>query len=267
MKLARMFFLTLANIAVLGALAGPAHADNYSFEGDGGFQKSFPLIGGEYDLYVIAKYPIRGYYSAGSRSCSFAGMLERTSPTYDSWSLGTYISRSSDDVIPWKIDQVLTLSAGQYELYITSVTDCKWIVTLVLNKPQTASPPGTNPNGNAGAPSKRIHCCILGITMVVPILGAVIPTKTTSVALPARFEAVIFGTDEQSPYLGTYKIMHGETLVLEGMLMSGLSQDTRNFVYFVDVRWGRGSTKYLGKNTIEFTTWQGSSSLEFTLTK
>jgi hypothetical protein len=270
MKLARILFVALANLAVLGAFAGSARADYYSFEGDGGFQKSFPLIGGEYDLYVVAKYPFRGYNSPGSRYCYFGGMLERTSPTYDSRSLGTNISLSSDDVTPWKIDHVVTLPAGQYKLYITRGTDCKWSFLLTLNKAQTASQSGVNENGSTASTRPPSH--IMPVEMQRQILGLYfdhfhIDYASVPVSEPVRFESMILAARGTSLFFGTYKIKHGESVVKQGDLMGGPNDNNTADIYYIDVQWDRSSTKYLGKNTIEFVTAQGTNYGEFTLTK
>jgi len=73
MKVTRIVSLLVdpryASIAVLFAM--PARAQEYHYEGDGGFNHSLSLPSGQYYLYVHARHPI----TANNRSCSFGGSL------------------------------------------------------------------------------------------------------------------------------------------------------------------------------------------------
>lgn len=111
MKIARILIVAFANIGVLCAAAMPAYANHYTFDGEGGFKQSFSLTGGGYEVYLIAKHPARGYEAPDEKYCSFSGMLERTSPTYNKISLGSAVEVSSDNIAPWKFDRISPLPA------------------------------------------------------------------------------------------------------------------------------------------------------------
>ena len=145
MKNARVLAVILANIAVLWVFAIAARADSYEYAGEGGFKKSFSLAGGQYELYLIAKHPVTGYDVPGFEYCSFAGALERSSPTSLRISLGDAVEVAKDNIFPWKFDRHLTLEAGEYTLWIASETYCNWSFTILLEAKQDSGPSTATP--------------------------------------------------------------------------------------------------------------------------
>jgi hypothetical protein len=94
-----------------------------------------------------------------------------------------------------------------------------------------------------------------------------VPSGTASLSDSVRFTAFRPHSSHPNVAFGLYQIRHGEAIVMAGKLVPDRSADNSYDMYYVDVQWNGSSLQYLGKNTIQFITAQGSNSGEFILTK
>lgn len=242
-------------VVMYGILATTAHADDFSFDGEGGAKKSFSLTGGQYELYLIAKYPARGYSESGTRECFFAGMLERISPTYEKWTLSPGIPVSEDNIFPLKIDRQVTLPAGQYNLFVASSTDCWWNFTLVKTREAAPAPAATKPAGT------------IGPVKLLKQMGSVkIVSQTASVQQPVRLFAPYTVNDPLVRLMGFCLIDQGDKAFFIDKLQVGVDE-AKHPIFYVDVTLSEKQKQFLGKSTAKFVTSLGTSTGEFTLTK
>ena len=210
-----------------------------------GLRGSFYLIGGRYSLYVYAKRPILGYDAPETRECLFGGNLQRVWPTHDAWSLGAGILVST--IVPHKIDKPLTLPAGLYALYVTTLTDCDWHFSLIST---SEDPAGIAP-----------------VTMLTRGQLAV----SASVREPVRFYAQ-FRTDHNKAETvsGTMQLIHDGKVITTMPLKPGIDEQSA-CVFVADVIWKPEASQYLGTNTVKFIVKIGSAEFtstgEFTLTQ
>lgn len=280
MKIARMLLVILGNIGLLWALATPVYADNYSFNGGGGFTRSISLVGGDYEVYLVAKIP------AGIRYCFFSGMLQQTSPANQKISLGSGME-VTDNVFPWKIDRVMFVPAGQYTFWVASQTDCWWTFTMVLKPGQDSGRAA-----NAGQPEQHIirgadakefaeglglaikkatdgieTCCVGEVVMVRIVPRGQYPSSAISLKDHVRFYSSYVNLSPGEPS-GIWMLKHDGEIVCAGVLQTGLSPDKKRTILYADVHWDQSDSKYLGKFTVEFDTTRGNTAAaEFTLTQ
>lgn len=263
MTLSRLAGLALAIIALVGLQADWGMAQQVSLSGDTGFRKAFELKADDYNVFLVVKPPLGSMYVDTPRHCSFGGMLERTSPTYDKFPLGTGVYLSSRDVLPFKIDQTYSLEAGQYQLYITPGTDCRWSVLV--------TPQGTKSEkaADSGKRDGSDLCCISAISINV---GETNTDVGRSISLgQAVAVTVMVERDDgrlKGSHFGTYRLMHGTTPWDHpvGLLQFSCIGDDLACAYMVRFKW-EDAAKYLGENTIEVYTSQGLAKRNFTLTK
>jgi hypothetical protein len=211
-----------------------------------GLRGSFYLIGGQYSLYVYAKRPILAYDAPETRECLFGGNLQRVWPTHDAWSLGAGILIST--IVPHKIGpKPLTLPAGLYALYVTTLTDCNWQFILTSTS--------ENPAG------------IAPVTMLTRGQLAV----SASVREPVRFYAQ-FRTDHNKAETvsGTMQLIHDGKVITTLPLKPDIDEQSA-CVFVADVIWKPEASQYLGTNTVKFIVKIGSAEFtstgEFTLTQ
>lgn len=241
-------------VVMYGILTTTAHADDYSFNGEGGAKKSFSLTGGQYEVYLIAKYPARGYSESGTRECFFAGMLERVSPTYQKWTLSPGIPVSEDNIFPLKIDRQETLLAGQYNLFVASSTDCWWSFTVLKTGEAAPAPAATKPAGTIGP---------------VKLLKQVFDVKvsqTASVQQPFRLFAPYTVNDPSVRLMGFCFIDQNDKAFFIDKLQVGVDEG-KHPIFYVDVILSENQKQFLGKSTAKFVTSLGTTTGEFTLTK
>ncbi len=254
-------FAVLARIVALSFLATPARAyDHYNFQGGaGGASEILTLSGGNYELYVLARMEL----GSSAPSCLFSGSLTAMSDPYERISLGSAVILEpfDDDKSPrWQIDHNVTLSPGKYKLWISPESDCYWTFTLYAEPNQPAK--------SDGAPTPAKPCCITGVAMLKISGGKYVPSGTASLSETVRFTAFSpHSSHPKNPAFGIYQIRHGETIVKAGRLVPDRSADNSYDMYYVDVHWNGSGLQYLGRNTIQFITPQGSNSGEFILTK
>jgi len=265
METGRVFnIMTLASVTVLCLFAMPIRAEQtLSFDGDGGFQKSFSLSGGEYKLFLTAKHPLRAYETP-SKFCSFGGALEPVTATAERIPLGTAVKLSLDDDSPWKVDHLVTLPAGQYKLWISLQTDCEWSFSLAANA-------GVE-SGASVVSARATHCCLGPVRMITmdgldsPNQDQTYPT-TVSLGEVSVFRAPFKKADPSSQVVGFLLIKQGEKTIRMELL--GVDEDPiSHFDEFHKlVQWDKNETQYLGRITVEFVTTMGRSSAEFTVTR
>lgn len=254
MKKSTRHAVNIVIVVMYGILATTAHADDFSFNGEGGAKKSFSLTGGQYELYLIAKYPARGYSESGTRECFFAGMLERVSPTYEKMTLSEGIPVAEDNIFPLKIDRQVTLTAGQYELFVASSTDCWWSFALVKTR-EAAPAPATKPAGTIGP-----------VKLLKQFLDAKIVSQTASVQQPMRLFAPYTVNDPSIKLMGFCLIDQNDKAFFIDKLQVGVDEAKRP-IFYVDVTLSEKQKQFLGKSTAKFVTSLGTSTGEFTLTK
>ena len=231
-----------------------------------GLRGSFYLIGGQYSLYVYAKRPILAYDAPETRECLFGGNLQRVWPTHDAWSLGAGILVST--IVPHKIDKPLTLPAGLYALYVTTLTDCNWQFSLIST---SEDPAGITPVTmlKRAQVSKEIER--IGILGDPVRYNPMDPAVSASVREPVRFYAQ-FRTDhnEAETVSGTMQLIHDGKVIFTMPLKPGIDAQSA-CVFLADVMWKPEASQYLGTNTVKFIVKIGSAEFtstgEFTLTQ
>ncbi len=266
MKIHCLIGAVLSGIAACAVLVTPARAyDSYSFEGGaGGTTKIITLAGGDYDLYLL----VRREYSSVLPSCSFTGSLSGLSAPYGRVSLGMGIILEAtpyDRTPTWKIDRIYTLSPGRYKLWINSPTDCHWSFMLYATSRQTAKSEA-RPPAQSASPCP-IKTCITPVDVMKISGGKYVLTDVVTLSDTVLFRSFLPSSQPKdvAPF-DFYRIWHGDTVVKTGMLTRTGSTDNRYDMYYADVHWDINSSRYLGKNTIEFVTAQGNNNGKFTLT-
>ena len=233
-----------------------------SYSGDGGFDRSFNLVAGEYKLDLDVRHPILGYVQPGFKSCLFTGVLERVAPTHDKLSLGSAIELSADDLRPyWRLHDKVTLEEGRYTLYIAFSGDCKWDFSLTLLPKNSSS---SSPLPAALAEKCSVVHCIrppLALTWGTLIKSdevfSLSATKIEFIATFMRFDGL-----EPS---GKCVIKKGkQPIEIDDLKVEHDDKNGSDHFYIIE-EWGAKSTQYLGKITVEFVTNVGTSSADFTV--
>ena len=222
--------------------------ETYLYHGTHGFDASFSLIGGQYDLYVYAKRPIDN--SPSAKSCIFSGVFERVAPTLDVMSLGAGITIGS--IVPHKIGPTsVTLQAGQYRLHIPMLVDCDW--KFVLNS-AAQDPAGVAP-----------------VAMLRYTKSGRVFAPTASLGDTVQFYAQ-FRTEHsrRDTVEGTVQIMHDGRVEYTFPLIVGHDDNSGADVVYQDIKWDSSGAKCLGRNTVKFIVKIGAAELtstgEFVLT-
>lgn len=280
MKAARMILVILVNIAALWAVAAPAYADSYFLNGEGGFNRSISLVGGDYEVFLVAKIP------AGRNHCFFGAMLQQALPASQKISLGSGVE-VTDNVFPWKIDRVMSLPAGQYTFWVASESDCLWTFTIVRQS-------GQNSGGAANAvqPEQRrtreedaklwaevsgslmkkitnglVTCCIHEVVILRVVASGQYPSSEVSLKDHVRFYSSYANLSTLKP-LGYWILKRDGEIVNAGGLQTGFSPDKKQMIFYADMQWDHDDSRYLGKLTVEFVTTRGNSAAAvFTLTQ
>ena len=242
-----VFSLVLVILALARVPASAGEAVLY--QGEGGFNKSFPLKGGLYSLYVHASFS-RTYRTHSPDSCIFSGNLQRISPTRDSVQLGgaapiTATGAYSLGPMP------VTLPTGTYAFYVASQVDCLWQLSL--------EPAGRQTTG-------------IGTLQTFTVAdGALHPAAAFSLGDKVEF-AVPYGvgTDASTAPTGELQIIHGGQVVQRAPLQSVMDEATKSPVLAITLQWEASDAKYAGKNVakvvVKIGPKQFTSSKEFTLT-
>src|ERR1700722_440899 len=247
-------------IAMLSICATAARAgESYFYSGTGARSASFYLIGGQYNLYMYAKRPIKGYYTPESERCIFGGNLQRVWPLHEVMSLGSGVTLTT--IVPHKIGPVpVTLPAGLYALYIAPLTDCDWHFSLESTSQNTAGlAPVEMLRRDKGLDSSNSK-------------GGLETSSTASLKDQVQFYAQ-YRTDHGSsvPVSGVLQIIHDEKIVRTFPLKVGRDVASGANAFYLDIQWEQGDSQYLGKNTVKFIVKIGSSELtsvgEFELTR
>jgi hypothetical protein len=247
-------------IAILSICATAARAgEGYFYSGTGARSASFYLIGGQYTLYMYAKRPIKGYYTAESGRCIFGGNLQRVWPTHEVMSLGSGVTLTT--IVPHKIGPVpITLPAGLYALYIAPLTDCDWHFSLESTSQNTAGvAPVEMLRRDKGLDSSNSK-------------GGLESSSTASVKDQVQFYAQ-YRTDHDAnvPVSGDLQIIHDGKIIQTFPLKIGRDVASGASTFFLDVHWEQSDSQYLGKNTVKFIVKIGSAELtsvgEFEITR
>jgi len=227
----------------LGTRPGLAD-EGYFFQGQAGFSRNFPLMGGTYSLYVRATRPVTVADEA-SKACLFFGNFERISPTADTLRLGPGIP--IETIVPYKINPTLTMPGGVYRLYVTSLSNCDWVFSIV-SKPESPSGLGA-----------------------VQMLLADGDSATTSLSDKPQFYAQYrVAGNADVPVSGTLDLIHDGRVVRSFPLLVGSDTVSKASVVYQNLQWD-DSEKFLGANVMRFMVKIGSEvfsgSKQFTLTR
>ncbi len=239
--------------ATILAIAEPAWAKGYSYEGGaGGATRSFYLTGGDYELNLVADRP-------QDWLCLFSGSLDRVAPVY-SISLGTAITLDKDDWKPWEVDHYEALPAGQYTLRIPVETTCNWSFRLVPTAgPQSSAAVGSKFRGK----QETEPCCLANVTMLKNPIVRPTRSKTASISdlvlLTAPFVSKS-GIDQP----GMCEIRVGDTVIKEDVLQ--VRRQGLHGVFYIYVQWNGIGVRDRGKITVRFHTPMGDSIAKFRLT-
>lgn len=114
-------------IALAASPVRAADGDLYTWSSDGGFSRTFTLHGGQYKIYVNAHQ--RPVLTTQRTGCQFGGAFQQVTPKHESVHLGPGIPISTG--IGYTIGpKLVNLDAGTYELFITTLTTCRWTFTI-----------------------------------------------------------------------------------------------------------------------------------------
>jgi len=123
-------FLVAVVVACSLLVAAPVRAgdgDLYTWSSDGGFSRTFSLRGGQYKIYVNAHQ--RPALATRRTGCQFGGTFQQVSPKHEAVHLGPGAPLTT--AIGYTIGpKLVTLDPGKYELFITTLTTCRWTFTL-----------------------------------------------------------------------------------------------------------------------------------------
>lgn len=244
----KKFWLGAICFVLLGVAAIPGYArESYFYHGDGGFNTSFNLIGGQYTIYVFAHF-VRNYKTHSPDSCIFVGNLQRVWPTQEASRFGG--PAPIRNPIPFKLGPLpVTLAAGHYAFYVASTSDCEWKLVLV-------SAPA-NTTGVA-----EIQMFKAGST------GA---SNTTSIKEAVQFTAQYrTAKDAPLPISGELQIVHDGKVVQTFPVKFGIDDAMQGSIAYAAPRWNASDAMYAGKNTAKMMLKIGgaefSTSTDFTLT-
>jgi hypothetical protein len=233
--------LAVGCVAMLVGSSGRG-GESYFYHGTHGFEASFSLIGGQYDLYVYAKRPIDN--SPAAKSCIFSGVFERVAPTPDVVSLGAGLTIGS--IVPHKIGPMsVTLPPGQYRLYIPVLVDCDWKFVL---------------NSSAQDPAGVAPVVMLRYTKSGRVVAA-----TASLDETVQFYAQ-FRTEHARPQgvAGSLQIIHDGRVEYTFPLIVEHDDVSGADVAHQDIKWDSSGAKCLGKNTVKFILKTGADELTST---
>lgn len=243
-----VFSLVLVMLAVASVPASAGEAVLY--QGESGFNKSFPLKGGVYSLYVHASFS-RTYRTHSPDSCVFSSNLQRVSPTRDSVQLGGAAPITATG--PYSLGPVpVTLPAGTYVYYVASQVDCLWHFSL--------EPAGRQTTGIGTLQ-----------TFTVADGGALHPAAAFSIGEKIQFSVPFgVGTDASTAPTGELQLIHGGQVVERHPLQAVMDEATKSPVLAITLQFEPSDAKYAGKNTakvvVKIGAKQFTSSKEFTLT-
>jgi hypothetical protein len=226
------------------ALAG----EGYTYQGQYGFSSSFPLIGGQYSLYVNAHNFVN--YNNTTGNCIFSASLQRVSPTKDSVQLGGSVPVTGPTPFtlgPKKID----LPAGRYMVYVASQSNCQWTVSLE----------STHGNSAGVAPVQNLvegHC-------------GYVASNTVSLKRKIQFEAQYrTPNNTKATVSGELQMSHNGKVFQTFPVSVGNDTSAPGSKVAVNVQWEGSDAKYLGKNSarlvVKVAGQEFSSSTDFTLT-
>lgn len=121
--------LFISSVLIWACQAAQAR-ESRAFASDGGMSRSFPLIGGKYEIYAYAKVGARSTSTGPARSCVFGGNLQRADQPGEAIALGNGITVGP--VVGYKFEpsQPVTLAGGLYHLSIAAATNCSWHFTI-----------------------------------------------------------------------------------------------------------------------------------------
>lgn len=222
--------------------------EGYTYQGQYGFTTSFPLIGGEYSLYVDAHNFVN--YSNTTGSCVFSANLQRVSPTKDSVQFGGSVPVAGPTHFtlgPKKVD----LPAGQYKVYVASQSSCQWTVSLE----------STADNAAGVAP----------VQSLVEGDGGYVVSNTVSLKRKIQFEAQYrTPNNTKAPVSGELQMSHNGKVFQSFPVSVGNDTSAAGSKVAVNVQWEASDAKYLGKNSarlvVKVAGQEFSSSTDFTLT-
>lgn len=220
--------------AAFGLMVGltlPASArESHAFGGQGGFSRSFSLIGGNYNLYVYAKNPSRSTNTGVKKNCVFGGNLQRVGASGGALSFGDGVTVGP--TIGYTLGpRAISLPPGLYHVFIATATDCMWHATVE----------SADDNGAGLAPVR-------------------IETESSDDAVDAltlrekvQFVAQ-YRTDHvrEVPVSGRLELIHEGRVLRTYPLKFGSETESLASVAYVALQWDPPDAALVGRNTAKF---------------